>query len=95
LAIVAGSDHFIRRLLHEPDIVGVLPDNGALAGFDRTASHAHCVTSRPYNGCVLVGIILRCETISLPLARMHRSLDIMRVRGPSNEVYPCSPNGSH
>ena len=39
--------------------------------------------------------ILRCETISLPLARMHRSLDIMRVRGPSNEVYPCSPNGSH
>ena len=56
-AIVAGSDHFIRRLLHEPDIVGVLPDNGALAGFDRTASHAHCVTSRPYNGCVLVGML--------------------------------------
>jgi hypothetical protein len=27
-AIVAGSDHFIRRLLHEPDIVGVLPDKG-------------------------------------------------------------------
>ena len=23
--------------------------------------------------------ILRCETISLPLARMHRSLDIMRA----------------
>jgi hypothetical protein len=38
--------------------------------------------------------ILRCETTSLPLARMHRSLDIMRVRGPSNEIYPCSPNGS-
>jgi hypothetical protein len=28
-AIVAGSDHFfIRCLLHEPDIVGVSPDNG-------------------------------------------------------------------
>jgi hypothetical protein len=33
LAIVAGSDHFIRRLLHEPDIVGVLPDNGGAGWF--------------------------------------------------------------
>ena len=32
-AIVAGSDHFIRRLLHEPDIVGVLPDNGGAGWF--------------------------------------------------------------
>ena len=32
-AIVAGSDHFIRRLLHEPDIVAVLPDNGGAGWF--------------------------------------------------------------
>ena len=32
-AIVAGSHHFIRRLLHEPDIVGVLPDNGGAGWF--------------------------------------------------------------
>jgi hypothetical protein len=33
LAIVAGSDHFIRRLLHEPDKLGVLPDNGGAGWF--------------------------------------------------------------
>ena len=32
-ATVAGPDHFIRCLLHEPDIVGVLPDNGGAGWF--------------------------------------------------------------
>ena len=56
-AIVAGSDHFIRRLLHEPNTVCVLPDNGALAGVEDREPCA-LVTSRP------IGVLL--ATCSAP-----------------------------